>query len=499
MVEDCRKEEEGVEKRTSATDWYGPDDDGNPHNWSTGQKVFHTIVPPAVGFLWYASVPPSLRHTFKTVNATDKYSPFGSSVYTPGHEQVMVRFGVSEEIALLPFALYLLGLSFGPVIAAPTSETFGRRIVYLSALPIFAAFTLGASFAQSITSLIVCRFFAGLFSSPGLSIGTGTISDLWPPEHRGAPMSVFITSVQMGPALGPVIGGFVTAGESWRWTQWVILMGIGIVFVITLCMKETYKKTILQQRAKALDIPGPPVPDRTLWQTVRFFAVKTITRPLHMLFTEPIVALYDLYVGFNFGLLNAFFAAYSWVFETVYGFGIRQTGLTYLGQAVGSFVGFGILLFTYRVYWTRQAQLAKPSKMAPEKRLVVAMVGAPMLPLSLFWFGWTARSDIHWISPVIAEGFFACGNLLVFTCASLYLTDCYGALYGASAWSSNTFLRYLFAFAFPLFALQMYRELGIGWASSLLGFVSVLLMPVPFLFWRYGERLRGKTNYPAGE
>ena len=109
-----------------------------------------------------------------------------------------------------PFSFYLLGLSLGPVIAAPVSETFGRKVVYLSALPIFAAFTIGSGFSSGIASLTICRLLAGLFSSPGLSIGTGTIADLWPPKTRGGPTGTFVTMVQMGPALGPLIGGFVT-------------------------------------------------------------------------------------------------------------------------------------------------------------------------------------------------------------------------------------------------------------------------------------------------
>lgn len=117
----------------------------------------------------------------------------------------------------------------------------------------------------------------------------------------------------------------------------------------------------------------------------------------------------------------------------------------------------------------------------------------------LFWFGWTARPSIHWLSPVAAEAFFSCGNLLIFVCASLYMTDCYGALYGASAWSSNTFLRYLFATAFPLFALQMFEALGVGWASSLLGFLTVALMPIPFVFYKYGPSLRANSKFPSGE
>lgn len=159
------------------------------------------------------------------VGLTVSYSPFGSSVYTPGISEVMAEFEVSREVALLPFTLYILGLSFGPVIvgtyhrsiatfvqltetapqAAPVSETFGRRVVYMSALPIFGIFTIGAGFSKNITSLAVCRFLAGLSSSPGLSLGPGTMADMFLPHERALPMAIYVTAVQMGPALGPLV------------------------------------------------------------------------------------------------------------------------------------------------------------------------------------------------------------------------------------------------------------------------------------------------------
>ena len=110
----------------------------------------------------------------------------------------MVEFGIKREIALLPFVFYLLGLSCGPLLAGPGSETFGRRAVYLVTLPAFAAFTLGAGFSQNIFSLVVCRFFAGFFASPGLSIGTAMFSDFLTPEERGGPVAILIATVQMG-------------------------------------------------------------------------------------------------------------------------------------------------------------------------------------------------------------------------------------------------------------------------------------------------------------
>jgi len=357
---------ETASRPTTAVDWTGANDEANPQHWTLSKKLYHTFIPTSIAFL----------------------CPFGSSVYTPGHKQVMAEFNVSREIALLPFVFYLLGLSFGPVLAAPVSETFGRKVVYISALPVFAAFTIGAGFSNNITALIFCRFFAGLFSSPGLSIGTGTISDIWPPEKRGAPMATFVTSVQMGPALGPCIGGFVVEKRGWRWTQWTILFGLVIVLTTTLGMSETYKKCILQSRAKKLGIPGPPEPQRSKKETIKFFATKTVARPMHMLFTEPIVTLFDAYVAFNFGLLNAFFAAFTWVFENVYGFDVASAGLTYLGQAAGSLVGLAIMLYVYHFIWAKESQRikqeeGKSAKMAPEKRLIIAKLGAPLLPISL--------------------------------------------------------------------------------------------------------------------
>ncbi|KAM3418133.1 hypothetical protein BST61_g6337 [Cercospora zeina] len=145
---------------------------------------------------------------------------------------------------------------------------------------------------------------------------------------------------------------------SWRWTQWAIPFGMALVLGLTLGMDESYKAVILSRRAKTLGIEGPPLPhvNKTGTETIKFFATKTIIRPLHMLFTESIVALFDLYVAFSFGLLNVFFAAFSWVFQNVYGFGLGSTGLTYLGQLVGAIVGLAIMVYISVVKWPRKLE-----------------------------------------------------------------------------------------------------------------------------------------------
>lgn len=215
-------------------------------------------------------------------------------------------------------------------------------------------------------------------------------------------MAIFVTSVQMGPVFGPLvsessycieslvlilqIGGFVTEKRDWPWTQWVMLFGVAIVLAITVFMKETYKPSILKARAKRLGIPGPVEPQRTRAEFFAYFAGKTLVRPIKMLLTEPIVTLFDIYTAFTFGLLNAFFAAFSYVFEHTYRFNLGSTGLTYLGQAVGSIFGLAIILYFSQYRWaveTKKLVEADPeARYPPERKLIIAKIGAPLLPLS---------------------------------------------------------------------------------------------------------------------
>ena len=109
----------------------------------------------------------------------------------------------------------------------------------------------------------------------------------------------------------------------------------GAAFIFVLPMQETYKKIILSRRAKKHSIPGPPKPNLTGLQFMKLLITVTLIRPIHMLLTEPIVMFFSLYNSFTFSVLYAFFGAYPYTFETVYGFNTWQYGLTFLGILIG--------------------------------------------------------------------------------------------------------------------------------------------------------------------
>ncbi|KAK1634302.1 hypothetical protein BDP81DRAFT_56910 [Colletotrichum phormii] len=84
--------------------------------------------------------------------------------------------------------------------------------------------------------------------------------------------------------------------------------------------------------------------------------------------------------------------------------------------------------------------------------------------------------------------------LLVFTGIFTFLVDAY-PLYAASALASNAFVRCMFAAAFPLFGTQMYNKLGYSWASSLLAFLTVAMLPFPYIFFKYGKKIRSRSRF----
>ena len=95
-------------------------------------------------------------------------------------------------------------------------------------------------------------------------------------------------------------------GKTWHWTQWTTIFFILAFYIPVLATKETYKKTILRRRAKALGVEGPPRAERTLMQSINHFTTTLLLRPVHMLLTEPIVSLVCLYNGFMFGLMYTY-------------------------------------------------------------------------------------------------------------------------------------------------------------------------------------------------
>ncbi|KAL6895351.1 major facilitator superfamily domain-containing protein [Trichoderma longibrachiatum] len=472
---------ESAPESSHALDW--ENDPRNPYNWSDGKRLYHTVCVSLYAF---------------TIT-------YMSSAYAPGAKATGHDLHVSETVSLLGISLFCLGLAFGPVIGAPLSESAGRLIVYRLGLPVCILFLIGAATSNNIGGVVVCRFFAGVFGSPALSVGGGTMADMWPPARRGPATALFVMAPFMGPCIAPIIGGFVVERLNWRWLEWVSIFWGLATCVFAIGMQETYKKILLarsnNKNIKEKLTSRVKMPTLS-WSAICKWASESLVTPMHLLFTEPIVLFLSLYIGFDFAVLYAFFASIPLVFQKTYSFNSHQNGLVFISLGIGALLATATNILCDRLIYQREAKAARAKgdtgHIAPEHRLYPAMMGSLGVAIGLFWFAWTARPDIHWISPVLALIPFNWGNLCIFACSITYMIDCYGARYGASALSANAFTRYVFAAAFPLFVIQMYNNLTTKWAASLLGFTAIALIPIPWVLFKFGATIRKKTRYALG-
>lgn len=108
-------------------------------------------------------------------------------------------------------------------------------------------------------------------------------------------------------------------------------------------------------------------------------------------------------------------------------------------------------------------------------------------------YGWSVEYGTHYMVPMVATGIIGFGLLMTFMPATTYLVDVF-TVHAASAMAASTVLRSLAAAFIPLSSQTMYAQLGYGWGNSLLGFVALLLIPIPFLFIKFGERIRASST-----
>nr|A0A089FRP6.1 RecName: Full=MFS transporter prlG; AltName: Full=Pyrrolocin biosynthesis protein G [fungal sp. NRRL 50135]AIP87507.1 putative MFS transporter [fungal sp. NRRL 50135] len=458
-------------KNEEAVDWEGPDDPENPRNWNQGAKMTHVLL----------------------VSSFTLYSNLAAVMFAPGAQDLVAEFGITSTIvASLTVSIYILGYVFGPFLLASMSEIYGRLIIYHICNAVYIAFTIGCALSTDTAMFLVFRFICGCAASAPMAIGGGTIADLHKPEERGKAMALFGLGPLLGPVIGPVVGGFVTQFLGWRWTFWLVLILAGVVSLLALVlMRETFEPVLLTRKAAELrkSTGNYRLQARTYNKdlTPAQLLARATIRPTKMLLMSPIVFLLSVYCAFMFGLTYLLFTTFPAVFEETYGFAADVSGLAYLGLGVGMIISIGLfaVLSDKLLHQPHGGTIARP-----ELRLILMIWSSPLVPIGFFWYGWSAKYEVHWIVPILGTSVIGLGAFLILMPAQLYLVDAFGTEAAASALAANTVLRSLFGAVLPLAGPSLYDSLGLGWGNSLLAFIGLAFAPVPFFFYKYGERLR---------
>ncbi|KAG4417169.1 hypothetical protein IFR04_009682 [Cadophora malorum] len=457
--------------------WDGNDDQENPLNWSNGYK-------------WWI--------TFQ-LSMLAMAASLGSSIIAPAEEAIAEYAGVSKEVTVLVISLYILGFAFGPLCWAPVSELWGRRMSLLPAMVCLGLFSIGTAVGKNAQTIFVTRFFAGLFGSAPVSNVAAALGDIWEPKSRGTAVTFYAVAVVGGPTLGPTIGAalLVNTRLGWRWTEYIeAIWTFAATILAFFFLPELYSPVLLKKKAQRLRKETGNQsfhhPHEDIKLSPKTIVTKHLARPLRMLFTEPMVACIAFYASFVYGLLYLTLEVFPIVFEEARGWGPVVGSLPFLALFIGVLSAVVVNLGNQPRY--ARALEAANGKPVPEARLAPMAVGSFLFAIGLWWFGWTSTPRIHWLSPVFAAVFIGAGFNIIFQQCINFLIDTYG-LYAASAVSANTFLRSVFAAGLPLAAQPMFHNLGVGPAMSILAAVATIAIPVPFIFMKYGLKLRRMSYF----
>ncbi|KAJ0343290.1 hypothetical protein COL922a_000018 [Colletotrichum nupharicola] len=466
--------EKGAEEETphdpNIVDFDGPNDPEHPLNWPTTRKTITIII----------------------VSLTALLSPIGSTISAAAAADIMHHFNTTNAtLGALMTTIYLLGYAFGPLLIAPLSELHGRAPVFRACAVLFALFNAACALAPSFGSLTAFRLLAGVAGSCAVMLGASAIADMVPRERRGRVMSAYIMGPTLGPTIGPIIGGNLTAAAGWRWDFWVMAIAAGVMAVcVVMFLHESYPYAMLKRKTARLrkstgneGLRSALDTSKTPGQLFKF----AILRPPKML-VSPIIFLMSAYAATVFSYAYLCFTTFPRIFKDQYGFGSGASGLTSIGIGVGFILG---LLFVGAVSDPWSAYLTKKNAgvAKPEFRLPTLVIGAIFVPVGLFWYGWSAEYKAHWIVPIMGTALLGIGIVTAYTTTATYLIDAY-TVYSASVMAASAILRCLFGALLPLAGSAMFDALGVGWGNSVLGFISLAFLPLPFILFFYGERIR---------
>ncbi|KAL1605181.1 hypothetical protein SLS60_004725 [Paraconiothyrium brasiliense] len=315
---------------------------------------------------------------------------FDSALFSPAAAQASQDFAVGHEVGALATSLYVLGFSFGPLLWGPGCELMGRRMPLIVGSFGCAIFTLASATAKDIQTLIICRFFAGVFGSSPLCVVPGVLADIFDDYQRGPSIAIYALTVFTGPLAAPAIGGFITDSFlRWRWTLFLpAILGFFAGVLLVLFLEETHAGSVLSTKAARIrEKTGNwsiHADHARIEVDMKDLARRYLIRPLRMLAMEPIVLFVSVYMSFIYGLTYGLVGAYPYVFQHTYGMNKGIAALPLVAVILGLFLA--VCFIIWQQLRSQKTSLLGDAASEPEARLLPVIVGAFVFPLGLFWY-----------------------------------------------------------------------------------------------------------------
>ena len=496
---------------------------------------------------------------------------YTAGAYTPPADLIAAELGTTRVGALAGLTTFCMGFALAPMVLAPFSEINGRYPVFAVAGVFFTVFQAVCGAVHTLAGMLIARFLTGVGGSVFSTMVGGVIADMYEKEDRNTPMALFSGSVLVGTGLGPLCSSVMVqrwgdAGQTWKWIFWhQAIFDFALMIAIAVLFKESRGCVLLSRKARTLNrwydeleakgiygvwlsleqSDGTPsvlgivdeekrVPNLTTrlrrirWTTkdeeqrgsLASMMSTSLFRPFHLLFTEPILFFFSLWVAFAWAVLYLMFGSVPFVFTRQYGFTIQQGGYVFTAMIVASIIATPLGIYQENLLrhasWQRKVDGDSETDSVEdacarngwfwtlvrryfpadshESRLYFTCFMSVLLPIGLYMFGFSAQPSTHWIVPALAVGFASMGIFYIYLAVFNYLADIYQS-YASSALAAQSFCRNVLGGVFPLVTRALFTNLGEDAAGGLLGAIATALTVVPWVLVFFGERIRARSKF----
>ncbi|KAI0404165.1 major facilitator superfamily domain-containing protein [Xylaria palmicola] len=456
------------------------------------------------------------------------FSGFASNIYFPALAVVAGDLRVSVELVSLTVTSYLVLQGIAPSIWGPLSDARGRRVTYFCTFLVFLGACIGLAETRDYATLVVLRSLQSSGSASTIAIGAAVIGDITTREERGGYMGVFQAGLLAPVAVGPVIGGALSASLGWRAIFWFLAIYSGAFLVLlVVSLPETLRSAVGNGSARPSNlIARYPLnlyqrttrvkfsPQAELEQPAKKATID-IAGPIRILFSKqaaPVI----VFLGVYYAVWQMSITAMAVLFEESYSLTVTQVGLTFIANGAGSIIGTlitgKILDADYRrVREKHESALSQGgsetgSEQSPRPRhdsvdfplerarLRLVPILALLQCASILIFGWTIQYRVHIAVPIVTT--FITGWTVVSTqsIVTTYLIDVFSEQKAASTASLNL-ARCLLAAGGTSIVTPIINAVGIGWTFTIA--VAALLVALILgvgIQWKFGGKWRADAD-----
>ena len=171
-------------------------------------------------------------------------------------------------------------------------------------------------------------------------VDEGVLGDIWTDDEQGKWVGLYGIASLLSPAIGPILGGFLTQGTTWRWVFFVCaILGGSIGLCALVFLRESYGPRLLQLKARREAKKGGTTAIAYSEEALSTILTVNLFRPVRLLATQVIIQILALYLAFLYGLVYLVLSTFPNIWTTVYGESTEIGSLNYTSIGVGFVLG----------------------------------------------------------------------------------------------------------------------------------------------------------------